>query len=722
MTPFERMLDSTLYVAADRARRERRPMAVERCPVAWTVRDAAEPTPSGYERITLVQPDEHTEEARMGIAKRIYTARSEGKPVSAAVLAFFGQEPASKMPLLTGDTLPAAIVSKQVADSFAPRIEPTPTPAPEATMSTPTTKVEKIDGRNWAREIQDQLLSLPSVQRFIEEHGDLAQLGQGLPCARDARQFIYPNLFERFQKLIEESTEEAYTPAPAPVPEAAPTPPPIVEDEKPSEANAECPHCDRSGQPCALCDGSGSVSARLADQYHKQAATIASSPVPEQAKSDSSEQLVEIRLPAKCPKCDREWVGASGIPAPSLDHQKCAYCDVDLIPHPDYPDTVFAKRMTVSDQIIAVMTKTSSVPFEAVKLDKLVEIANEVKVPTKRELSLRRSDRPVREPRVFSQDPEQQHPTVPPYVHKPLAHSLDEIKRYRDEIERGRELGRKFGGGRRYVDDVRTNMGEALRRFLPTVRDFVRRAPECGVNPYAYLRYVWSGQDLVDEQARIQAALDAPVLRADPEIVEVPEPVSEPEVTEPSPPRTTVVNVQRHERQDLMADPNFLYVGPAVPHVGWDASDWANPWKEGSAYGGGKLSAYGAVDAYRTALRAGAEEKWQRLRLRLPELKGKRLGCLCCDWDGTDKPSRTCHAIVLAEVADQGFPRLTEAETIHALISGERESAVEAVTPLATQALEVPDPVPQTGHSLTPTPRRSGRRKQAAAGQGSLFD
>lgn len=487
MTPFERMLESTLYVAADRARRESRPMAVERCPAAWTVRDATEPTPSGYERITQVQPDDYTDEARMGIAKRIYTARSEGKPVAVAVLAFFGQEPASKMPLLTGDTLPAAIVSKQVADSFAPPIEPTPPPAPEATMSTPATKVEKIDGRNWAREIQDQLLSLPSVQRFIEEHGDLAQLGQGLPCARDAKQFIYPNLFERFQKLIEEKTEERYIPSPDPEPSPVELTVPPVPTEPVATAEANAP-----------------------------------------------------------------WLAEPG--------------STDIIP-----------------------------PW--------VEIASEANAPTKRELALRRSCDTARPPRTFDLTPEQQRGLVPTRVYMSLARSLENIKHYRDSLERTRELGRKFGGGRRYVDDVRINLKPELRRSLPDVREFVRKALELEVDPYPILRAIWAGETFT---------------------------------------------------QALLVHP---------PEVAVTPSDDPMPMGE---------RAPEAAEHFEIAA-----------DLRQPDAD---------------------HSVDLVGVA---HPTPSE------------PAAVEPVVPIAP---EVPDPVPQPGPNVTSSPRRGGRRKQAAAGQGSLFD
>jgi hypothetical protein len=88
MTPFERMLDSTLYVAGDRARREGRPMAVLQHEQGqpWTCGPADRPNPPGYHLVTVIAPHEHTEEFRMGLAKRIYTARCQGQHVEAGVL------------------------------------------------------------------------------------------------------------------------------------------------------------------------------------------------------------------------------------------------------------------------------------------------------------------------------------------------------------------------------------------------------------------------------------------------------------------------------------------------------------------------------------------------------------------------------------------------------------------------------------------------------------
>jgi hypothetical protein len=108
---------------------------------------------------------------------------------------------------------------------------------------------------------------------------------------------------------------------------------------------------------------------------------------------------------------------------------------------------------------------------------------------------------------------------------------------------------------------------------------------------------------------------------------------------------TTVINVRGKKRAELLADPDFLYVGRAVGRAGWKASKWGNPFT---------VAAFGldAVSMYEVALTQGEDRAWQDLRLQLPELKGKTLGCWCCDYDGTGPPERPCHAVVLARLAD----------------------------------------------------------------------
>jgi len=89
-------------------------------------------------------------------------------------------------------------------------------------------------------------------------------------------------------------------------------------------------------------------------------------------------------------------------------------------------------------------------------------------------------------------------------------------------------------------------------------------------------------------------------------------------------PRTKVVHVKKAAHYDV-------YIGRANPRNGLPASPWENPFK-----------GEGAIERYRKYLKAPAQA-W--LRKRLPELKGKTLGCWC-------RPL-ACHGDVLAELADR---------------------------------------------------------------------
>lgn len=106
---------------------------------------------------------------------------------------------------------------------------------------------------------------------------------------------------------------------------------------------------------------------------------------------------------------------------------------------------------------------------------------------------------------------------------------------------------------------------------------------------------------------------------------------------------TTVVSVRGLDHSALMADPAFVYVARAVRWTPWLASIWGNPFpvKEGVR------TAAEAVALYLVHLQARPD-----LLARLPELRGKRLGCWCCDWDGHGEPAQPCHAVALARLAD----------------------------------------------------------------------
>lgn len=122
--------------------------------------------------------------------------------------------------------------------------------------------------------------------------------------------------------------------------------------------------------------------------------------------------------------------------------------------------------------------------------------------------------------------------------------------------------------------------------------------------------------------------------------------------------KTTVVNVRGKSREDLEADPAFRYVGKAVERAdaNWPASEFRNPYKDT-----GRLGAISAARDFeadlRTAIREPGSQRvhpcFHKMAAKLPELQGKRLGCLCCDWPGEGEPEKPCHAVVLARLADE---------------------------------------------------------------------
>jgi hypothetical protein len=97
---------------------------------------------------------------------------------------------------------------------------------------------------------------------------------------------------------------------------------------------------------------------------------------------------------------------------------------------------------------------------------------------------------------------------------------------------------------------------------------------------------------------------------------------------------TTVVNLKGH-----LNDPDFadvVYVGRAMHRGGWhlDASPFANQFRPGKDGTRDEV-----MEMYRDWLSGRPE-----LLARVPELRGKRLGCWCAPLP--------CHAEILAELAD----------------------------------------------------------------------
>jgi len=78
-----------------------------------------------------------------------------------------------------------------------------------------------------------------------------------------------------------------------------------------------------------------------------------------------------------------------------------------------------------------------------------------------------------------------------------------------------------------------------------------------------------------------------------------------------------------------------VYIGRAVPRGGFKASIWANPFKIGK-----DVTREECIAKYRAALLANPD-----LLSKLPELKGKVLGCWCAP--------EACHGDILSELANR---------------------------------------------------------------------
>jgi Domain of unknown function (DUF4326) len=104
--------------------------------------------------------------------------------------------------------------------------------------------------------------------------------------------------------------------------------------------------------------------------------------------------------------------------------------------------------------------------------------------------------------------------------------------------------------------------------------------------------------------------------------------------------RSVVANVRKGADEALVAwakaEGRFVYIGRQVR--GWKQSDWANPFKEG---------VHGDRDAIIAAYRHHLDLS-PGLKMRLPELRGKVLGCWC-------HPA-PCHGDVLCEAAAEWRP------------------------------------------------------------------
>lgn len=132
---------------------------------------------------------------------------------------------------------------------------------------------------------------------------------------------------------------------------------------------------------------------------------------------------------------------------------------------------------------------------------------------------------------------------------------------------------------------------------------------------------------------------------------------------------TTVISVRGLDRDMLLSDMDFIYVGRRCRQ--WPASPWANPFKPGVTHKAAILTLEARIGRVMVPVHNFMSEvdagyclhlykhlvMFTELKDRLPELRDRRLGCWCCNWDGVSEPAPLCHAVVLANLANA----LTEA-------------------------------------------------------------
>lgn len=129
-------------------------------------------------------------------------------------------------------------------------------------------------------------------------------------------------------------------------------------------------------------------------------------------------------------------------------------------------------------------------------------------------------------------------------------------------------------------------------------------------------------------------------------------------------PGPRVISVAGLHPATLRNTPDFAYVGRAAR--GWPASVWGNPFRVGMARSGvaticgiygvdpgpidrpdEPIDAPAAVEFYRQWLARCRPD----LVRRLPELRGRVLGCWCGAWS-PGQPGIPCHAVVLCRLAN----------------------------------------------------------------------
>ena len=142
---------------------------------------------------------------------------------------------------------------------------------------------------------------------------------------------------------------------------------------------------------------------------------------------------------------------------------------------------------------------------------------------------------------------------------------------------------------------------------------------------------------------------------------------------------TTVISVRGRKPTELLADPNFVYCGRAMPRQGWQRSIWANPFKPGNKSKCGAIDESVELLATFNFIQGVSYTGWRARRPyaeyvaeadhavclhrfckhlletglfdRVNELQGKTLGCWCGEWQ-PGEPDIHCHAVILAKLAN----------------------------------------------------------------------
>jgi len=112
---------------------------------------------------------------------------------------------------------------------------------------------------------------------------------------------------------------------------------------------------------------------------------------------------------------------------------------------------------------------------------------------------------------------------------------------------------------------------------------------------------------------------------------------------------TTVISVRGRKRAELEADPDFVYVGRRVRYGDWPDTIWGNPFKPA---GKTKAALTECFRKFRHALKSSVEPRFVRMRERLHQLRGRKIGCWCGEWK-PGEPEIPCHACVLAVAANE---------------------------------------------------------------------